>query len=102
NGIRLRLDLEDNIGNIAQRNIVDMRSMAAAPTEVQAHVLFGQTREGVVDRLDQHLDVRAVLAHAHIWEKLPGGRELRLVDLKDETGVGDRLVLLAQSLGRPE
>src|SRR5262249_784435 len=101
-GIRLRLDLEDNVGDIAQRHIVDMRSMAAAPAEVQAHVFLVQTREGVVDRLDQHLDVLAVLGPAHSWEKLPGGRELRLVDLQDETSISDRLVLLTQSLGRPE
>src|SRR5499427_7582169 len=79
-----------------------MRSMAAAPAEVQAHVLCGQTREGVVDRLDQHLDVLAVLGHRHIRKKLPGGGELRLVNLQDEASVGDRLVLLAQGLSRPE
>src|SRR5712691_3953267 len=62
-GIRLRLDLEDNIGDVAQGDIVDMRSMATAPAEVQAHVVFGQTSEGVVDRLDQHLDVLTVLRH---------------------------------------
>jgi len=101
-GIRLRLDLEDNIGDVAQGDIVDMRPMATAPTEVQAHVVFRQTREGVVNRLYQHFDVLTVLRHGHIWEELPGGRELRLVNLEDEAGVGDCLVLLAQGLSGSE
>src|SRR5947208_12909017 len=46
-GVRLGPDLEDNVGDVAQRDIVHMRSMATPPAEMQAHVLFGQTREGV-------------------------------------------------------
>src|SRR5437867_305153 len=41
NGIRLRLGLENDVDDVAQGDIVDMRSMAAAPAEVQAHLLFG-------------------------------------------------------------
>src|SRR5262249_21811701 len=101
-GVRLRLDLEDDVGDIAQGDIVDMRTMTTPPAKVQAHVLFGQTREGVVDRLDQHLDVLTVFGHGHIWKKLPGGRELWLVDLEDEASVSYRPVLLAQGLSRLE
>src|SRR4029434_10193969 len=79
-----------------------MRAMATSPAEVQAYILFRQTREGVVDRLAQHLNILAVLGHDHIWKKLPGGRELWLVDLEDETGVSDGLVFLAQGLGGPK
>src|SRR5207253_10351653 len=101
-GIRLRLDLEHDVGDVAQGDIVDVRSMAATPAEVQARLLFGQTHEGVVDRLDQHFNVFAVLGYGHLWKKLPGGREFRLVDLEDEASVDDRLVLLAQGLGYPK
>jgi hypothetical protein len=76
--------------------------MTAAPAEVQAHLLFWQTRDGVIDRLHQHLDVFAILGHGHIWKKLPGGRKFRLVDLEDEAGVGNRLVLLTQGFSCPE
>src|SRR4030095_16503991 len=79
-----------------------MRPMATSPAEVQAYVLFRQTRKGVVDRLDQHLDVLAVLGHGHIWKKLPGGRALWLLNLEDETGVSDGLVLLTQGLSGPK
>src|SRR4029450_9140465 len=79
-----------------------MRPMATSPAEVQAYVLFRKTREGVVDRLDQHLDVLAVLGHRHIWEELPGGREFWLVNLQDESGVSDGLVFLAHGPRGPK
>ena len=46
--------------------------------------------------------VLAVVGDAHVGEHLPAVRQVRVVDLQDEAGVGDRLVLLVHRVGDGE
>jgi hypothetical protein len=52
----------------------------------------------MVDDLDRELQVLAVVLDRPLRVEHPRGRELRLVHLQDQPGVGDRLVLLAHHL----
>ena len=43
-GIRLRVDLQQLVGDVLELDIVDMRPVARAPAHVEADLLFGQAR----------------------------------------------------------
>ena len=58
----------------------------------------GQSVEGVVDHLDAHAEICAQIRQRPVGIELPARRELGLVDLDDQAGVGDRSVLLADGL----
>jgi hypothetical protein len=51
-GIGLRLHLEDQIDDVLERQIVGVRAMLAAPTQVIAHALLGNAGERVIDGVD--------------------------------------------------
>ena len=60
-GVRLGVDLEQQVGDVLQLDVVDVRAVAAAPADVEADQLLGQPLERVVDDLDAELQVLAVL-----------------------------------------
>src|SRR3990172_2438816 len=93
-GVLPGLDLHQDVGDVLELDVVDVRPVAAPPAGVKADELLRQAAQGVVEDLDRMLQKATVLRRVPVGIKHPRGAELRLVDLDDEPGVGDRLVLL--------
>src|SRR5258706_2519442 len=50
--VRLSIDPEHDIDDVAQRKVSGVRTMPAAPTDVKAYALHRDTVEGVIQNLD--------------------------------------------------
>jgi hypothetical protein len=98
-GVRLGVDLQQQVGDVDQVNVRDVRPVAAAPADVEPDLVLGQAIQRVIDDLDAELQVTAIAEQVPVGVELPRGRELWLVDLHDEARVGDRLVLVPDDLG---
>src|SRR5262245_31231037 len=72
--------------------------MIAAPAHVKAHRLLRNIPQGIVEGLDAHPGKLAIFRNAHITLDLPGVRQVRIVNLEREAGVGDSLVLLVHGI----
>src|SRR5262249_35805155 len=59
-GIGLRLNRENQINDVFQRQVVSMRTVPAAPTEVVTHLLFRNADERMIDYFDAQLGELAV------------------------------------------
>jgi hypothetical protein len=100
-GVVAGVDLEDEPDGVAQRRVVGMGPVPAAPADVVADPLLGQAAQRVVERVDAELGPAAVVvvglpARQH---RVPLVHEDGVVDLEQEPGVDDRLVLLVQRVG---
>ncbi len=80
--------------NVFQRQVVLVRAVVAAPADVEPDAVLRDVAQGVVQRVDAHLGVLVVVGSAHLREHLPAVAQVRVVDLEDEAGIDDRLVLL--------
>ena len=56
----------------------------------------------MVERLDPQFGIFAIVGEIHVREHLPTICEVRIVDLHDDPGIGDGLVLLVQHVGDRE
>ena len=66
---------------------------------MEANRFLGDVAQCVVKRFDAELGERAVLGDTQVRVDLPGVGQVRVVDLEQETSVGDRLVLFVHGVG---
>src|SRR5262245_55797254 len=85
-GIGLRLNRENQIDDVFQRQVVSMRTVPAAPTKVVTHLLFRNADERVIDCFDAQLGELAVLFHGRLGlDHVPPVGKARIVDLQHES-----------------
>src|SRR5690606_31529177 len=97
---RLRVDLEHEVDDVLELDIGRVRAVPGAPADVDANLLLRDALERMVDSVDADLGEVAVVLDRRLGNDLvPVLGDGRIVDLDDEPGVGDRLVLLAQRIG---
>ena len=97
------VDLEHELQDVAQRDVVGVRSVPAAPADVVADLVLRNPLERVVERGDARLGPRPVVVHrAGGHEDVVHERDVGVVDLEVEPRVDDRPVLLGQGVGDAE
>src|SRR5215470_14047550 len=102
-GIGLRLNRENQIDDVFQRQVVSMRTVPAAPTEVVTHLLFRNADERVIDCFGAQLGELAVLFHGRLGlDHVPPVGKARIVDLQHETRRNHRAVFFAHGLSQGE
>jgi len=102
-GIGLRFHLEDQIDDVLERQIVSVRAMPAAPSQVITHSFLGNAGERVIDGIDAPPGELAVgLDRRFGLQHVPPVRQAWVVDLQDEAGGHHRPVLLTQRVRQSE
>jgi len=91
-GVALRAHGEDQVDEIAQRQVVLVRTVIAPPADVEADALGRDVSQRVVQRLDAQRGERAVLGHGHPRMDLPGVGQIGIIDLEQEARRDDRVV----------
>src|SRR5262249_50104016 len=98
-GIGLRLNRENQIDDVFQRQVVGMRTVPAAPTEVVTHLLFRNADERVINCFDAQLGELAVLFDGRLGlDHVPPVGKARIVDLQHESCRNHRAVFFAHAL----
>ena len=98
----LRLDLVDDVDQVLQRQVLRVRVVAAAPADVQSHPALGTVADRVVEGLDAQVGPLAVLLDRELRVHLEAVRQVGVVELENEAGVRDRLVLVVHRVGDRE
>ena len=93
------VDAQDEVDDVLQRRVGDVRGVPAAVAEVVADAVLGDAAQGVVERLDAQLGPLAIGLRALRHEVVVGVGEHGVVDLEDEAGLRDGEVLVAQGVG---
>ena len=93
--IRSCLHLEQQIDHMFQGQIVCVGAMPTSPTNVVTHAVLGNIFQCVIQSLHPHCRKLAVFfdtrrRHDHVI----GVRQSRIVDLKNEATVDDRLIFM--------
>ena len=98
--IGLRLDRQHQFHDIRHRDVVGMRTMPAAPTQVIADLAFWNVAQRVIQRLDAQHAVLLVGRETHLdADPVPQCGHPGVIDLHLQTRRGYALVLDAQGLG---
>src|SRR5262245_13083122 len=98
--VRLGVDTEHDIDDIAQREIGGVRTMPAAPADVITHAIDRDVVEGMIQNVHPLRGVAAVLLDAWLRiEHVPGAGETGIVKLEDEAGVDDGAILFTHRIG---
>jgi hypothetical protein len=58
-GVRLGVDLQQQVGDVDQVDVRDVRPVPAAPADVEPDLVLGQAVQRVIDDLDAELQVTA-------------------------------------------
>ena len=99
--VGLRLHLQQQVDDVLERDVGLVRAVPASPADVEAHAVFGDALQRMVERL--HLERRPLaVAGDVVVEREPPVIDVddrRIVDLQDEAGVDDGPVFLADRLG---
>ena len=95
-------DLQHDVHDVLQLHVVDARPHVDPVAGVEPDPLARQATERVVQRLHAHLGPPAALGHGRARVHDVVGHEARIVDLHQEPGVDDRLVLLPHGVGDRE
>ena len=69
---------------------------------MKANFVGRDISQAVIERVDAQLGVLAILRHGHARHELPAVRQVGVVDLKQEAGVDDGLVLFVHGVGDGE
>src|SRR5690348_5189003 len=91
--IAARAHLEDDVDDVPERNVALVRSVEAAPADVQPDLLAGDVAKRVIERVDPKLRIAPVLRDAHLRIHLPAVGQVGIVDLQEEAGVDDCPIL---------
>src|SRR6266705_1805928 len=101
--VGLGLDPEQEIHDVAQAEVMDVRPLPATPTEVVAHALLWDAGQGVIERVDVPGLYASVLLQRGSWKPhVPRFAQPWIVDLKDESGLDNGPVFGFQGLGDRE
>ena len=98
-GIILRLDLHDEVGEVLHLHVAGARAHVDAVAGVVAHAVFGDVAQGVVERLDALGRPGAGLRDALLGRQHVVHGQARIVDLHAEARLHDGLVFMAQRFG---
>src|SRR6476660_368853 len=82
NGDRVRFDLENEIDDVAQRNVVFVRAMIAAPTSMKPHPVGRDVAQPAVECVDTELGIPPLFGDCHVGHELPTVGQIRVVDLQ--------------------
>ena len=92
---------EDDIDDVGERHIHLVRRFVIAPAQVHPHLLGRDIPHRVVERLDMQPRLPAELLERQIDElDVAAHPEVGTIELQDEAGAGDRLVLRIASRPR--
>ena len=97
------VDRQHHVDDVAHGDVGRVRAVPAAPAEMEADAILRQAAQRMVQRLDLGHGELAILLGGRLGIDLVevlGDR--RIVDLQDQAGVDDRLVLLAHGVGAGE
>src|SRR3989475_6905770 len=75
-GVALRAHGQDQVHELAQREVVLVRAVGAAPAHVEAHALPRNVAQRVIERLDPQRGEPPVVGPAHRRMYLPGVRQV--------------------------
>src|SRR6476661_7991712 len=78
-GDRVRFDLEDQVDDVAQRNIVFVRAVIAAPAGMKPNPVGRDVAQPMVERVDTQLGIPPVLGDSHVGHELPTVGQVRIV-----------------------
>ncbi len=94
---------QHDVERVGERDVAVVRPFVIAPAEVHAQLLGRNVGDRVVERLDVHLRLLAPLRKGEVGVlDVPSHAQVRAVDLEDEAGLRDRLVLLPHRIGDRE
>ena len=94
------IDGQHHIDDVAHRDVGRVRSVPAAPAQMKADALLRQTAQRMVQCLDpHHREFLVVFDRGLGVDLIPILGDCRIVELQDEPGIEDRLVLLAHRFG---
>ena len=97
------IDGQHDIDDVAHRDVGRVRPVPAAPAQMEADAVLRQAAERVVERLDpDHRELLVLLDRRLGIDHVPVRGDGRIVELQDQPGIEDRLVLLAHRLGAGE
>ena len=97
--VRAGIDLQHDVDDVLQFHLVDARAHVDAVAGVEPDLVRRDAAERVVDRLDALGRPLPAVLHALVRIHHVVRDQARIVDLKDEAGVHDGLVLLAERVG---
>ena len=66
NGDRVRFHFQNEIDDVAQRDIVFVRAMIAAPTGMKPNPVGRDVAQSMIERVDTQLGILAVFRHRHV------------------------------------
>ena len=99
-GVGPGIDGEHDLDDVAHRNVSRVRPVPAAPAQMKADALLRQTAQRMVQCFDpHHREFLVVFDRGLGIDHVPARRGRRIVELQDEPGIEDRLVLLAHRFG---
>ena len=95
-------DRQHDVHEVLQLEVVDAGTDVDAVAGVPANPVPWESPQGMVQGFHAHRRPPADLVHAQLRMRHVMGRQVRVVDLHEESGVDDRLVLLAHGVGDRE
>ena len=100
--IASRIDAEDQIDDVPERDVVVMRPVKAAPADMQSHLLARDAAQRMVQRIDPHRRIFAILRERDVGQAVPAVRQIGVVDLQQKAGLDDRAIFLVHGVGDRE
>ena len=100
--VGLDLDVQHQVDDVLQRYVRVVRPSVGAPADVHPYPAGRQPRDGAVQRRDPELLELAVRRHVQVRVESKTVRQVRVVELQDETRLDDGFVLLAQGVCQRE
>src|SRR5262252_701389 len=73
---------EDQINNVLQGYVVVVRPVKTAPAHMQSDFLFGDVAQRIVQRIDAHRCVPAVIGETDVGQAVPAVGKVGIVDLQ--------------------
>src|ERR1019366_6290375 len=94
------MHLKDDIDDVTDWYVAMVRSFVVSPAQVDAHTIFGNIGKRMIERLDVDFEVLAKFSSGRIGELyMTPHREVRTIDLENESGLMDCVVLRLHGVG---
>jgi hypothetical protein len=95
-----RSSAENNVDDVRERNVAVVRPFVITSADVHAHLLRRDVPGGVIQRLHIEPSLTTEILQTGIVElDVTAHRKIRAIELKDDTGLGDCLVLFLHGVG---
>ncbi len=97
--IGLRIDRQQHLHDVRERNVVSVRPVPAAPAQVVSNPLRRDVAQSVIEGFHAQRTVALVRLQSHLdADSIPERREPCVVDLEEESRLRDRFVLDAHGV----